>query len=332
MKLNYSQLELHLAKQLAWIYIISGEELFLKQDAIQLIRKSAKRNGYNEHIRLAPEAGFDWEQLYSSLYARSLLAEKRLIEIDFRDSTPNKTASKILQEYAEKPASDTILLINMGKADDKITKSAWYKALEKTAIAIPVWPIPREQLPQWIQQRARKYKLQVQPDAANLLADFVEGNLIAAAQTIEKMYLLRLEKPLDADTIQTILSDESHFTVFDFIDSLIAGNKPRTLHILETLKTEGLEPVLILWGITRELRLLADYAQQIQQGCHYEQLFQKQRIFSRRQPAVRHFLNTHTAPDCWQYLKHATEIDQMIKGAALGNVWDSLQLLCLRML
>lgn len=330
MKLTYFQLEQHLKNKLSHIYIISGEEVLLKQDAINLIRKNAKLAGFSERIRLTPEAGYDWEQLYTQLYSTSLLAEKHMIELDFRDIAPNKTASKILEGYGEKPISNNLLLIDIGKIDDKTAKSAWYKSLEKTGMVVTIWPIPREQLPQWIINRAKKYKLQINLDAANLLADYIEGNLVAAAQAIEKIYLLKHETPIDADLIQSILTDETHFTVFDFIENLIAGNRSRTLHILSSLKNEGTEPVLILWGITRELRMLSEMSQQLKSGFTYETLFQKHRIFAKRQSVVRNFLSKWTAEDCWHCLTHAADIDRVIKGATPGNVWDALQMFCLR--
>lgn len=331
MKLNYAQLETHLNKSIANLYIISGEDLLQKQDALQLLRKAAKKSGVEERIRLDSEACKDEAQLYSLLYANSLLAEKRFLELDFRDTTPNKNVSGLLQEYAEKPASNTILLIDIGKIDAKLAKTAWYKAWEKNAMVVTLWPIPREQLPQWLQIRARKYKLQLQPDAAQLLADYVQGNLIAAAQTIEKLYLLQIEKPIDEETLQTFLTDESHFTVFDFIDQLIAGNKTHALHILDNLKEEGIEPVLILWGITRELRTLANYAKQLQQGITLQQLFQQHRIFAKREMPIRQFLARFKLADCLGFIKHAAEVDTIIKGASTGNVWESLQLFCLRL-
>lgn len=330
MKLPHYQLEQHLSKQLAPAYVISGDELFLKNEAVSLIRKTAKREGFSERIRIAPEAGYNWEQLYSQLYANSLLAEKRLIELDFRDSLPPKTASAILQAYAEKPAPDTVLLIDISKIDDKIAKSGWYKSLDKIAMMVAVWPIPREQLPQWIMQRIKKYKLQINPDAANLLADCVEGNLIAAAQTIEKLYLLKPAQPIDSQLVASILTDESRFTIFDFIEHLFAGQQQRALHILEYLRQDGIEPVLILWAITRELRLLADMSAQHKQGHPMDAIFQKFRVFAKRQQTVRAFLNKYNAEYCWQQLTHAAHIDNLIKGAAAGNAWDALQLFCLR--
>lgn len=331
MKLNYFQLEAQL-KKLSPVYIISGEELLLKQDAINLIRKTAKQAEFNERIHLTPEAGFDWEQLYPLLYSTSLLAQKRLLEFDFRDLSPNKTASAILQAYGKNPSVDTLLLIDIGKIDDKIAKSAWYQSLEKIGIVVTIWPIPREQLPTWIMQRAKQYKLVFQPEAAHLLADYIEGNLIAAAQAIEKISLLQAQKTIDVELIQAVLTDESRFTLFDLIEHLIAGQTSRTLHILNHLKLEGTEPILILWAITRELRLLAEMAQAVKQGSRHETLFQKHRIFSRRQAAIRRFLTQFSAEDCWQLLHQAAHLDHLIKGATPGNAWNQLQLFCLRMI
>lgn len=326
MKLPYFQLEAQLAKGFAPVYIISGDELLLKQDAIELIRQATLRAGFTERLRLTVENAGD---LQNQLYANSLLAEKRFIELDLRDHLPAKAAAAVLQEYS---GSDvTVLVIDMGKIDDKIARSAWYKTLEKIGIVIAVWPISRDQLPQWIMQRARKYKLQLDKSALNLLADYFEGNLIAASQAIEKLYLLQPEGMITGQLIQTLLTDESHFTVFDFIDSLIGGDLARALHILKHLRDEGIEPTIILWAITRELRLLADYAAQIKNGTSYDALFQKQRIFARKQPLYKRFLTHFSTQDCTNHLLYANYIDKIIKGAVKDQIWNNLELFCLRM-
>jgi len=331
MKLFFSQLEAHLGKKLLALYVISGEDILLKQDALQMIRKAAKRHGFTERTRLVVETGFDWGQLTSTLYATSLLAEKRLIELDYRDLLPNKSAGEILQTYSEKPAKDTLFVINMGKLDDKTTKTAWYIGLEKNAVILPIWPIAGEQLPAWLSQRAAsKYQLSLSKASCQVIADYVEGNLIAAAQALEKIYLLKAEQPLDEHLIKELLIDENRFTVFDFIDALISANPAKSLHILQHLKDEGIEPTLILWGITRELRLLAELIQQLKQGNSLDPLFKKHRVFARRQPLVRQCLSRLTAENCRQYISAAADLDQVIKGARQGDIWDALALFCLR--
>lgn len=331
MKLTYFQLEPHLAKSLAPVYIVSGDEILLKQDAIQLIRRAAKQAGFTDRVRISPETGFDWDQFYSLLHSPSLMADKRLIEIDFRDGTPNKTASTIFEEYAKNPAKDALLLIDCNKVDDKIAKSAWYKALEKCGVNLTIWPIPHDQLPKWIIQRAKKYKLTLQADAATLLAEYVEGNLIAAAQTLEKIYLLKPEGVVNTALVNTLLTNECRYTVFDFIDALTAGDSSRSLDILSNLKFEGVEPVLILWAITRELRILAEMSQKTKQGTSLDLLLQQHRIFARRQHSVRRFLSKFNQQDCWRLLEQAATLDKIIKGAISGNIWEAMQLFCLQM-
>jgi DNA polymerase-3 subunit delta len=330
MKLTPAQLDTHLAKQLAPVYLIGGDEIILKQDICNAIRQAAKQAGFTERQRFTLDSSFASDQLYAALYARSLLAEKRLLELDCTHTTPNKAASEILKEYASNPVSDHLLLIHLAKIDDKITKSAWYKALEKIGVVMTLWPIPREQLPQWIMQRAKRYKLQLDRDAASVLTDYVEGNLSAAIQALEKIYLMQPEKPVDAKLIAAVFTDESRFTIFDFAEHFFLGDGARTLHILDHLQADGVEPVLILWALTRELRLLADFAQQVKRGAIIETLLQTNRIFFRRQSAFRRFLTRATHADCWHLLKEASLIDRMIKGALPGDCWDALRLFCLR--
>jgi len=331
MKLNYHDLKGHLANKLAAIYIVSSDDLFLKQDVIRQIRKTADQAGYKDRSRYIIESGFDWNALYSNLFSASLLTEKRFIELDARHAAPGKIGGEVLEAYAASPSPDTILIIDSKKIDDKIAKSAWYRACDKSGITIPLWPIPREQLPKWILQRAKSYKLDMTHDAAVLLSDYIEGNLAAAAQAIEKIYLLQHKQLIDASIVETILTDESQFSIFDFVESLISGNQKRALHILEHLKIEGTEPTLILWGITRELRMLDAMAQALKQGSNYETVFKQNRIFAKRQAAIRSFLGSKTSEDCRQLLCQAAKLDRMMKGALAGNVWDNFQFFCLRL-
>ncbi len=330
MKLSHFQLPSHLEKKLQAIYIVSGDEWLLKQDALDLIRIAAKKNGFNERIRFTPTSTADWETLYPLLYASSLFADKRYIELIIGDSMPNKAASDILIEYANAPGMHQILVLDIGR-DEKITKSAWLRALDKIAMVIALWPIAHEQLPAWLIERAKKYQLQLTLPAAKLIADYVEGNLTAAQQTIEKIALLQPKQRIDADLIETLLTDESHFTVFDFIHHLLAGDATRSLHILQRLKVEDTELTLILWAITRELRMLHELSVQQSNGQSINQLFEKQRIFPRRQPVMRRFLARYSATDCLQFLLQAAQIDRAIKGSLPEDPWASLQLFCLRM-
>ena len=64
------------------------------------------------------------------------------------------------------------------------------KTLESLGAHIQVWPITGDQLPRWIKQRLLQSDINANQEAAEILAERVEGNLLAAVQEIEKLKLL----------------------------------------------------------------------------------------------------------------------------------------------
>lgn len=332
MKLLPAQLETHLNKSLAPIYLICGEELVLKNEALSHIRRAAKSQGYNERTRLGIGSVFEWENLNTLLCSNSLLADKKIIELDFRDQTLPKTACTILEDYAKHPAIDTVLIIELGKLDDKISRSAWFKACDQVGMTLTFWPLSQTEFVNWIKQRAQKYKLTFETSALHLLTEYVQGNLVAAQQMLEKIFLLQPTERITTELLTPILADESRYSVFDLMDAILNGEEKQTLHILKTLEEDGVEPAIILWAITRELRALAKIAREKQSGQPLEQIFQKQRVFAKRQPGVRRFLHKNHIDDYLRHLVAAEKVDACIKGALPGHPYEALSLLCLRLL
>lgn len=324
MKVTLPQLAMQLNKSLSAIYLVSGDETLLVEETLDLIRQAAKTHGFTE--RKVITADNEWPQaLNTSAASLSLFSNKQLLELDLSQIKLTATTSKVLQEYASQPALDTILLLRNKKLDGKSSQSAWCQAIEKHGTFIPIWPITPQQLPAWIIQRAKKLELHITQRGAELLAHGCEGNLLAAAQEIEKLKLLNLSAAIDEKTITEILYDNAHFDVFMLIESTLAGNHARSLRILKHLQAEDIEPTLVLWAFANELRLLNTLLQQSQQGVPLATLFNKHRVWEKRQGPIQQFLRRCKQSDCWKWLVAAADIDRIIKGAESGNAWDELQ-------
>ena len=331
MKLSYQQLGPHLMKNLAPIYFIHGNESLLVQEAVDAIRSSAHSTGFTERVALVAE-GNDWGKwIYSNTHGLSLFAEKKVIELNLNHAKLNAANTEFLKEYATHPSPDTVLILFSAKLDAKIEKSAWYQAIDKAGVTLTIWPISIEQLPQWLMQRAKKLKLSLTESAAERLSSQVEGNLLAAAQELEKLRLLKPSAPIDAETIDTMITDHARFDIFQLVDNALLGNSARALRILQNLANEETEPTLVLWALTRELRTLAAIQKKIKQGTSMGGVFGQFRIWEKRQPAVRAFLQRHTEQHCWDLLINAAKIDRMIKGVEIGCLWDELSTLLIKM-
>ncbi|BAN46538.1 DNA polymerase III subunit delta [Metapseudomonas resinovorans] len=333
MKLNPAQLGKHLQGPLAPVYVVSGDEPLLCQEACDAIRANVRGRDFSERQVFNAEANFDWGLLLEAGASLSLFAEKRLIEVRLPSGKPGDKGAAALLEYLSRPPEDTVLLLSLPKLDGSTQKTKWAKALidGQGAQFIQVWPVEAHNLPQWIRQRLSQAGLAANQEAVDLIAARVEGNLLAAAQEIEKLKLLAEGGQVDAATVQAAVADSARFDVFGLIDAALNGEPAHTLRTLEGLRGEGVEPPVILWALARELRLLASLAQQYSQGVPLDKAFASARppVWDKRRPLVTRALQRHPASRWNQLLQDAQRIDAQIKGQAQGDPWNGLARLAL---
>ena len=331
MQLRPEQLVQHLNKGLAPIYFIYGDELLLVQEAADAVRAAARAQGYSEREVFAVERDFDWNRLIESSNNLSLFAERRILEVRMPTGKPGDAGGKALREYAERPPEDTLLLIISGKLDAQQRKSKWVTDLESAGVGIQIWPVDARQLPQWIRARMQGLGLQPTADAVELLAERVEGNLLACAQEIDKLRLLLGRGKVDAAAVAAAVADSARFDVYGLVDCALAGEADRSLRMLSGLRGEGVEPVLVVWALARELRSLAGMAWEIGRGDTAGAVMARHRVWKNRQTVVGKALGGRNAGAWWDLLAACSRLDRVIKGLAPGNPWDELVHLCLRL-
>lgn len=335
MKLNSAQLGKHLQGGLAPVYVISGDDPLLCQEAADAIRAATRAQGFSEREVFHAEANFDWGLLYEAGASLSLFAEKRVIELRIANGKPGDKGTAAILEYLQRPPEDTLLLISLPKLDGSTQKTKWAKALIEgpNSQFLQIWPVDASQLPQWIRQRLAQAGLNASQEAVELIAARVEGNLLAAAQEIEKLKLLAEGNQIDAATVQAAVADSARYDVFGLIDAVLSGDAAHALRMLEGLRGEGVEVLFILVMLARELRQLAGIAQQVNQGMPLDKAFAAARppVWDKRKPLVGKALQRHSAARWNQLLIDAQRIDAQVKGQAPGDAWSSLARLALLM-
>ena len=331
MKLKPDQLKSHFVKSMAPVYLVSGDEPLHVGEACDAIRARARELGYGGREVMYAETGFDWGALHAAANSLSLVSERRIIELRLPTGKAGDAGSKALVEYAQRLADDAVLLVITGKLDKAVMSSKWVGALDKVGVVVQVWPVEARQLPGWITQRMRAKGMQPDVEAAALLAERVEGNLLAAAQEIEKLFLLHGAGQINARAIAEAVVDSARFDVYGLVDSALAGDAARTARMLHGLHSEGVEPVLVLWALAREIRSLAQMAYDVQAGAAADQVMAAHRVWDARKPLIKSGLKRHSLMQWHAMLRHAGQIDRIIKGVAPGNVWDEMLQLALLM-
>lgn len=329
MELRPDQFQRQLENQpLARCYLLAGDEPLQVLEAADALRAAARAQGFDEREVLHAEPGFDWGQLASAGASLSLFADKRLLELHLTDKGPGKPGSAAITEYAKNAPDTTLLLILATPLAANARKSAWYKAIVKAGVAMYAWPLPGSRMAQWVDQRSRSRNLTLDRDAVALLAEQTEGNLLAAAQEIDRLALLHPHDTIGAAEIEAAASDHSRFGIFDLPAKAMAGDAAGALRTLSRLRAEGVDAVPITWALVREIRLLYQAALAVRANRLDAMLGA---IFM---PPARKRQLGEAARDAdparlADLLRRAAHLDQVNKGAASGRAWDELSRLTL---
>jgi DNA polymerase III subunit delta len=224
-----------------------------------------------------------------------------------------------LAELAAQPPPDVVCLVVTDKLDKKASDAAWVRAVEKHGVWVPIWPVETAALPAWLRARARMLKVEIEPAAAQLIVERVEGNLLAAKQELDKLSLLADGAPISADLVLRSVGDSARYDVFQLAEAAAAGDGARALRVLLGLKSEGVEPSLILWALVRELRGLwqareRDRLRSTMRGSGWNLA---------ATPSPRALSRLKKLPLA-RLLKQASHTDRVIKGLAMGDAWSAL--------
>jgi DNA polymerase-3 subunit delta len=315
-QIRSGELDAQLARTLAPIYAIHGDEPLLALEAADAVRAAARRGGYAEREVLEPARGFDWSEFTHAAASQSLFAEKKLIELRLPGGKPGVDGAAAIAAYCKAPPADLLLLLTLPRLDRPAQGSAWFGALGRAGVVVDVYPVDRARLPAWIATRLARQKQSAAPEVLEFIADRVEGNLLAAYQEVQKLGLLAPEGPLSMDVASEAIAEVARYDPYLAAEALVAGDTARYLRIIEGLRGEGEQPTFVLFAIASALFALRGGA----------------RLFNRRlQSAVEAAANRFHGAQLDDALAQAAAIDRAIKGVGSGDAWERFMTLGLKL-
>ncbi len=316
MPLRAADLPGALKRGLAPVYLVAGDDALLVQEACDAVMRAARAEGFEERSVLHADGSFSWNDVMQDASSMSLFAARRIIDVRLPGNRFDKEASEMLRRYADAPPADTLLLIRAARLEGRQKSAAWFKALDRVGAIVQVWPLSFQELPRWLSGRLKSAGLTLSPEALNLFAERVEGNLLAAVQEIEKLRLAGLDSPVSAEDLTAVLEDSARYDTFELIDAVLAGDAPRVSRMLATLRQEGVALFAILGALTNQLRRIA--------GNEFLPAPRKRLVGE----LLRRIGSTSVIP---RILAECALVDAQGKGQIAGDPWLSLEEILLRM-
>lgn len=299
---------------LAPLYVVAGDEPLLAIEAADAIRAAARAMGYGEREVLHADGRFDWSKLAQTAGGLSLFAEKRIVELRLPGGKPGKAGGKALDDLADDPPPDLLVLLTLPRLDRDARASRWASALERAGVWVDVERIDRQALPEWIGGRLARNRQRAAREALEFIAERVEGNLLAAQQEIGKLALLYPAGELSLEQVADAVLDVARYDVFALAPALLAGDGARALRLLDGLRAEGEPLPLVLWVVVEELRALLRAQEAVAGGKPFAAVARELRIWGPRERLMPAALRRLPAARLTSLLLRCADIDRLIKG------------------
>ncbi|MEP6823551.1 MAG: DNA polymerase III subunit delta [Ramlibacter sp.] len=322
MQLAAAQLAAHLQKGLRPLYALHGDEPLLVQEACDAIRAVARAQGYTERtVHTVAGAHFDWSEVLAAGGSLSLFADKQVVEVRIPSGKPGKDGSLALQQLAQAAqGNDSTLTLVLLPRLDKMTKTgAWFAALENTGVTVPLEPVERGALPQWIAQRLQQQGQRVTDGeegrrTLQFFADRVEGNLLAAHQEIQKLGLLYPEGELGFEQVEGAVLNVARYDVFKLSEAVLAGQAERVQRMLDGLQAEGEAAVLVHYTLAEDIRALKRVKDAMAAGRPLPMAMREQRVWGLKERLFERVLPRLTPQALDRHLRAAHLVDGIVKG------------------
>lgn len=330
MKVYANQLRSTLSRKLPLACWLSGDEPLQMRDSTDLVRDICKSQGFSERERYDVDTQFEWGNLIAAGNSLSLFSDRKLIELNLKSSKLDETARKALAEYLQHASPDNLLLLTSPRIEPATVKTQWFTKLESQLLLVQIYPLDTDKLPAWISSRMADLGITADADAVQLLADRIEGNMLAADQEIIKLQLLfGSGTHLGIEHIARTVADNARFNVFGLIDACLAGESARVARTLQRLQQEGQELLPLNAMICKELRQLSSMVGDVARGHRIDDVIQRHHVWKNKQGMVRQALRRLTSSQIAELIIQARQVDLAIKGMQSLPAWMLMEQLCL---
>lgn len=312
MKIDYIQ-ALKRVNDARGAWILHGAEPLLEQNLLDSFRQSWMANNV-ERERYDINNVNDWKNVFNALNSLSLFSQNLAIEVH-GNIKPDANTLKLLKEYIQHNEHNLLVVI-MPKQDSSSLKSAFFQTVEANGVVVALSATYAQDRQRILNVEAEKIGIQLSQDAWHWLEVHHEHNLLAAKNSLIRVADTFPDmQHIDIGHLQECLQDQSRYTTFDLSDAIIAGDLSQSIKIFHYLIEAGEPDSLVLWTISKEMRLLMQLYEQPQNAL---QLGIWKNKVSNYQQALRR-LNAASFLH-WPHL--LLRIDSAIKGFSIENSKD----------
>jgi DNA polymerase-3 subunit delta len=307
------------AGKTAPVYLLHGEEAFLKQEALALLRRAVLGEAGAEpspwSLTVLEGGSARLAEILDAARTLPMLAPRRMVLVKEAEKLRESDADS-LKEYLGNPSPTTCLVFAAGSGKPDFRK-AIFRALQERARTVEFAVLKGASLPRWIRDRVKERGAEIDPDAAALLETLGGADLFRIDQELSKVLdYLSPSRKITADGLGETMGTAAAGSIFELAERVGAGETGEAVRLLRGLLAEGEEPTRLLFLIARQMRILILGRSLVKRGHRGAELAQALGIppypfiLEKTQNLIARFPEGAAAPT----LRRILEADRALKG------------------
>lgn len=259
--------------QLSPVYVVVGEEAFIRDQVLHALRAAALAGGIPGMNDDALVAGKDAPPDAAVALARTLpmMASRRVVSVrqvegwepknessakDDKREQQRARAFELLTEYLVEPSPSTVLLLSGAKVDKR---RKWFLAAQKAGYVVQCDPLNKDALERWVEQRARQRGARLAQGVARHLVELAGPELGTVAEALERLALYAADGTIDEEALQACVVRVRPTQAWELLNATLGRDVEQVLLILSEAfdPSEGPKLVGLLASQLRKLLAFA---------------------------------------------------------------------------
>ena len=218
------------------VYILMGDEPYYPDLVCQaIVENCVDEFGKDFNETICYGADVTAEQVVTAARRFPMMADRQLVVV--KEAQMMKSLEEIAV-YCNEPLDSTVLVLLLHKATvDK--RKALYKSVQKIGVVLDSPALRDYEVPGWICSYYKERGLQIEPEAASLLAESVGTDLSTIAVETDKLFknLPEGARSVSVADIEKNVGISRQFSIFELTKELSYRNASKALKIAAHLGT-----------------------------------------------------------------------------------------------
>ncbi len=317
-------LEHHLKKGCAPVYLLTGQEPYLFNQAVTQIKQAWARLTQNlsEETILTLQHPQDWTQSLQDANTYSLFAEYRLLDLRFAKKSIDALGKQEIQTYLNHPNPRCLILI---QAPELPAKQIQALTSHPQIVSVQVAPYSPQVFKKFIVQRLQTLHIKTESDVPDLVYQYHQANLLACSQFLDLLACMHdLTQTLTVSILMTYLRDQSEFSIYELGDACLSAKPTHAMHVLRQIQHAQGEPILILWVFSQELRKLIQLHHLVP-AMSWQAACQQLKIWSQKTALYQAAWQRISLSQAYAMLIRCQTLDEQLKSNRSGLIWQELE-------